>query len=83
MGINAAALTMDMGEPSIQATRAPVLDAEDKIVLDRFHVMEHVGNAVDTVRKPEHWALMTLGDETFKGSKACGCTAGKTYRSIR
>ena len=41
----------------------------EKIVFDRFHVMGHVGKAVDTVRKQEHRALMASGDETLKGSK--------------
>ena len=60
---------MDMWEPYIQATRAQVPEAEEKIVFDRFHVMGHIGKAVDTVRKQEHRALMASGDETLKGSK--------------
>ena len=63
------AVAMDMWEPYIQATLAQVPDAAAKIVFDRFHVMGHVGNAVDTVRKQEHRELMELGDETLKGSK--------------
>jgi transposase len=63
------AVAMDMWEPYIQATRARVPDAAEKIVFDRFHVMGHVGKAVDTVRKQEHRELMESGDETLKGSK--------------
>lgn len=63
------AVAMDMWEPYIQATLAKVPDATAKIVFDRFHVMGHVGKAVDTVRKQEHRELMELGDETLKGSK--------------
>ncbi|MBX3332259.1 MAG: ISL3 family transposase, partial [Nitrospira sp.] len=63
------AVAMDMWEPDIQATRAQVPKADEKIVFDRFHVMGHVGNAVDTVRKQEHRALMASGDETLTGSK--------------
>ena len=63
------AVAMDMWEPYIQATLAKVPDAAAKIVFDRFHVMGHVGKAVDTVRKQEHRELMELGDETLKGSK--------------
>jgi len=44
-------MAADMGEPDIQATRARVPEAAEKIVFDRFHVMGHVGKAVDTVRK--------------------------------
>ena len=63
------AVAMDMWEPYIQATLAKVPDAAEKIVFDRFHVMGHVGKAVDTGRKQEHRELMASGDETLKGSK--------------
>jgi transposase len=63
------AVAMDMWEPYIQATRAQVPHAAEKIVFDRFHVMGHIGKAVDTVRKQEHRDLMASGDETLKGSK--------------
>ena len=63
------AVAMDMWEPYIQATRAKVPEAAEKIVFDRFHIMGHVGKAVDTVRKKEHRALMASGDEMLKGSK--------------
>ena len=63
------AVAMDRWEPYIQATLAKVPDAAEKIVFDRFHIMGHVGNAVDTVRKQEHREVMELGDETLKGSK--------------
>jgi len=63
------AIAMDMWEPYIQATRAQVPEADDKIVFDRFHVMGYISKAVDTVRKQEHRDLMASGDETLKGSK--------------
>ncbi|MCW5781127.1 MAG: ISL3 family transposase [Nitrospira sp.] len=63
------AVAMDMWEPYVQATRARVPEAAEKIVFDRFHVMGHVGKAVDAVRKQEHRELMESGDETLKGSK--------------
>lgn len=63
------AVAMDMWEPYIQATQAQVPEADEKIVFDRFHIMGHIGKAVDTVRKQEHRALMASGDETLKGSK--------------
>ena len=40
--------------------------AKDKIVFDRFHIMKHMNDAVDKVRKQEHRALMADGDETLK-----------------
>ena len=63
------AVAMDMWEPYIQATRVRIPEAAEKIVFDRFHVMGHVGKAVDTVRKQEHRDLMASGDVTLKGSK--------------
>lgn len=45
------AVAMDMWDPYIAATKAYVADAEKKIVFDRFHVMNHVLEAVDEVRK--------------------------------
>lgn len=66
-GIEAVAL--DRWEPYLQATRTKVPKAAEKIVFDRFHVMGHIGKAVDTVRKQEHRDLMASGDETLKGSK--------------
>src|SRR3989441_8400060 len=63
------ALALDMWEPYIQALRAHVPDAEAKIVFDRYHIMTHMGQAVDDVRKREHRALAATGDDTLSGSK--------------
>ena len=63
------AVAMDMWAPYIQASLARVPGAAEKIVFDRFHVMGHVGKAVDTVRKQEHRELLASGDATLKGSK--------------
>jgi hypothetical protein len=75
------AVAMDMWEPYVQAIRAGVPEAAEKIVFDRFHVMGHIGKAVDTVRKQEHRALMASGDETLKAASTCGSTARRTCRS--
>jgi transposase len=63
------AVAMDMWEPYLQATSAHVPDASEKIVFDRFHIMQHVGQAVDTVRKAEHRALRAEGDNTLARTK--------------
>jgi transposase len=63
------AVAMDMWDPFVAATKAKIPEAEEKIVFDRFHVMGHVGKAVDSVRKLEHRQLMEEGDERLKGSK--------------
>ena len=51
------AVSMDMSKSYIAATSAALTDGLDKIVFDRYHLMQHVNKAVDTVRKQEHCAL--------------------------
>jgi transposase len=63
------AVAMDMWEPYVSSVRAHLPDAETKMVFDRFHVMVHMGTAVDTVRKREHKALRADGLDTLTGSK--------------
>ena len=66
-GIEAVAL--DMWEPYVQSVRAHVPEAGRKIVFDRYHIMTHMGKAVDDVRKREHRARQAEGDDTLTGSK--------------
>jgi transposase len=63
------AVAMDMWEPFIASTAEPVPDGRSKIVFDRFHVMKHMTEAVDAVRKWEHRRLQAEGDETLKKTK--------------
>jgi transposase len=63
------AVAMDMWEPYINSVKEHLSSAEDKIVFDRFHIMKHMGEAVDTVRKGEHRELRAEGIETLAGSK--------------
>jgi transposase len=63
------AVAMDMWEPFVSSTVAHVPDGKSKIVFDRFHVMKHMLEAVDDVRKWEHGLLRAEGDETLKGTK--------------
>jgi len=51
-------IAMDMWEPYFAATLKYLPGAASKIVHDRFHVMKHVGEAVDKVRRQEHKALL-------------------------
>jgi transposase len=60
---------MDMWEPYANSVRAHLVDADDKIVFDRFHVMGYLGKAVDTVRKKENRTLVAEGDKSLTGSK--------------
>lgn len=63
------AVAMDMWEPFITSTSKHVPHASSKIVFDRFHIMKHMTEAVDAVRKAEHRRLQQDGDDTLKGSK--------------
>ncbi len=47
------------------ATNLPHAD----IVQDYFHIMKHLKDAVDQVRRGEHKALKAQGDDTLKGKK--------------
>lgn len=63
------AIAVDMWEPYLNSIRAHVPEANDKVVFDRFHIMQHMTKAVDTVRKREHRSLRAEGDERLTGSK--------------
>jgi transposase len=58
-----------MWEPYVQATLEAVPLAREKIVFDRFHIMQHMTKAVDTVRKREHRGLLQHGNERLKRTK--------------
>ena len=63
------AVAMDMWEPYFQSTLAHLPGAQEKIVFDKFHVAQHLGNGVDEVRRQEHRARMAAGDPILKGTK--------------
>jgi len=63
------AVSMDMWEPYISAIKFYLHDAEKKICFDKFHVAQHLGNAVDKVRRLEHRKLMAEDDRTLVKSK--------------
>lgn len=63
------AISLDMWPAYINACRDHVPDADGKMVFDRFHIMRHVVDAVDKVRKQEYKALMQEGDATLAKSK--------------
>ena len=63
------AVAMDMWEPFVASTWEHVPDAAGKIVFDRFHIMKHMLEAVDAVRRSEHRRLQAEGDDTLKRSK--------------
>ncbi len=55
------AVVMDMWPAYINSAEAHLVDARQKIVFDRFHIMKHMGEAVDTVRKRENRELPRRG----------------------
>src|SRR5258708_26230002 len=63
------AIAMDMWNPYVRSTREHVPDADAKIVFDRYHVMSHMGNAVDAVRKQEQRALRAAAVDNFYGAE--------------
>jgi transposase len=63
------AVAMDMWDPFVASVRAHLTDADQKIVFDKFHVAQHLGEAVDQVRRKEHRALKAEGDERLTGTK--------------
>lgn len=63
------AVAMDMWEPYIRVVSALLPEADDKIVFDRFHIVAHMNDAVDKVRRGENRALRADGDERLVGSK--------------
>ena len=60
---------MNMWVPYVSATVKCVPDAATKIVFDRFHIMKHVGKAVDQVRREEQWELHRRGDTSLKKTR--------------
>ncbi|HUT43093.1 MAG TPA: ISL3 family transposase [Desulfobacterales bacterium] len=63
------AVAVDIWDPFLASIREHVSDAEEKIVLDRYHLMTHMVKAVDTVRKQEHGMFKKEGVEVLKGTK--------------
>jgi len=63
------AVAMDMWDPYVQSVRTYVPQADRKIVFDPFHIVQHMNQAVDKVRRTEHRLLRAEGDETLTGSK--------------
>jgi transposase len=62
-------VSMDMWRPFIDSTLAHVPGAEHKIAFDKFHVAQHLGNAVDQVRRAENKALLTQGESVLIKSR--------------
>jgi transposase len=55
-------VAMDMWPAYIKSTTKHLTNAEAKIVFDKFHIMQHLGHAVDLVRRREDRELRAEGD---------------------
>lgn len=63
------AISMDMSTAYISAVDKTWVNSREMIVFDRYHIMKHVGEAVDKVRKQEHRALNEVGSSPLTGTK--------------
>jgi transposase len=71
------AVAMDMSAAYVRATLESIPLAEEKIVHDRFHIMQHATKAVDLVRRREHRRLQGEGDDRLKGTKYLWLTSSE------
>ena len=62
-------VAMDMSPTFIAAILDCVPHAQEKIVFDRFHIVQHANHAVDQVRRAENKNLLTLNDDQLKGTR--------------
>ncbi len=65
--ISVTAVALDMWKAYANAVTEKLPQAV--IVHDKFHISQHLNQAVDTVRRQENKALIEQGDERLKGSK--------------
>ena len=63
------AVAMDMCAPYIQSTLLHVPAADEKIVFDKFHIAQLLGQALDQVRRMESRRLGSRGDYTLTGTR--------------
>ena len=62
-------VAMDMWPAYITSTRKALPFADEKIVFDKFHILKHLGEAVDTVRRSEHRELRAEDDHRLSKTK--------------
>ena len=62
-------VAMDMWPAYIASVGSKIPGARDKIAYDKFHVAQHLSQAVDKVRRQENQTLLAEGDEQLKGTK--------------
>ena len=63
------AVAMDMWDPYVASVREHLPEADRKIVYDKFHIAQHLGKAVDRVRRKENKTLKAAGDDRLAGTR--------------
>jgi transposase len=76
------AIAMDMWDPYRRTVRDYVPDGDLKIVFDKFHVMRHVIEAMDQVRRREQRELRARGDRRLTGTKFLWLKTGVGRRAF-
>ena len=66
-GIQAVAI--DMWDAYLNSLRKHLPDADKKIVFDKFHIAQHLTDAIDRVRRKENKVLQAKGDKRLKGTR--------------
>jgi transposase len=63
------AVAVDMWDAYLNSIRKHVPEADRKIVYDKFHIAQHLTDAIDRVRRTEHKELKADGDDRLKGTR--------------
>jgi transposase len=63
------AVSVDMWDAYLNSIRKHLPEADQKIVFDKFHIAQHLTDAVDRVRRKEHKELRAAGDNRLKGTR--------------
>jgi len=63
------AVAVDMWDAYLNSLRAHLPEADKKIVFDKFHIAQHLSDALDQVRRKENKELYRNGDKRLKGTK--------------
>lgn len=62
-------MAMDMWPGCMGAVERQIPEASKKICFDKFQLAQHLGDAVDRVRRQEHRVFLSAREGRLKGSK--------------
>ena len=63
------AVAMDRWDPYVASTRKHLPGADRKMVFDKFHIAQHLSEAVDQVRRREHKQRKASGADRLAGTR--------------